>query len=145
MDANDRITRIKKNSIGEYEVQDLEINGKSVPVVSSMTKEGENIIALSINGKAVKVGFNKFYAWDSDEDEDNPPRYFLNIPQTADNLILDDIYILKADSLNDDTEMNVELFNKDESLSDLIIINDDKFSVVKNEVTITFTRQYQPH
>lgn len=145
MEANDVITRIKKTSIGEYEIQDLEINGKSVPVVSSMTKEGENIIALSINGKAVEVGFNKFYAWDSDEDEDNPPRYFLNIPQTADNLILDDIYILKADSLDDDTEMNVELFNESESLSDLIIINDDEFSVVKNEVTITFTRQYQQH
>lgn len=145
MDANDRITRIKKTSIGEYEVQELEINGKIVPVVSSMTKEGGNIIALSISGKAVNVGFYKFYAWDSDEDEDNPPKYFLNIPQTFENLKLDNIYILKADSFNYETEMNVELFNENGSLSDLTIIDTNKFSVVKNEVTITFNRKYQPH
>lgn len=40
MDANDRITRIKKDSVGEQKIKDLYINGVQVPVVSSMKKNG---------------------------------------------------------------------------------------------------------
>lgn len=40
MDANDRITRIKKDSVGEQKIKDLYINGEQVPVVSSMKKNG---------------------------------------------------------------------------------------------------------
>ena len=40
MDANDRITRIKKDSVGEHKIKDLYINGEQVPVVSSMKKNG---------------------------------------------------------------------------------------------------------
>jgi hypothetical protein len=44
MDANDRITRIKKDSVGEQKIKDLYINGEQVPVVSSMKKNGSGKI-----------------------------------------------------------------------------------------------------
>ena len=50
MDANDRITKIKKSSVGEYKIKDLFINEKQVPIVSDMTKSSDGAITdLYIN------------------------------------------------------------------------------------------------
>lgn len=55
MDANDRITRIKKTSVGEQKIKDLYINGEQVPVVSSMKKNGAGeITELYLNEEKQK-------------------------------------------------------------------------------------------
>lgn len=77
MDANDRITRIKKDSVGEQKIKDLYINGVQVPVVSSMKKNGAGeITELYLN--EVKQNFPEngvLNAW-----ETSVPCFILNNP-----------------------------------------------------------------
>lgn len=59
MDGNDRITKIKKSSVGEYKIKDLFINEKQVPIVSDMTKSSDGAITdLYINEVKQNLGLS---------------------------------------------------------------------------------------
>ena len=57
--VNANITKMKTSKVGEYKIKDLEINGQSVPVVTSMKKNSDDeITELYLNEVEQKLALN---------------------------------------------------------------------------------------